>query len=44
MNRPHLCLPLNSTLMVNSLPKSAFFIDASLNCMNLFVFQLFDVH
>jgi hypothetical protein len=40
MNRLHLCSPLNKTLIVNSLPKSSFFIDASLNC----VFQLFDFH
>jgi hypothetical protein len=35
MNRLHLCSPLNSTLMVNALPKSSSCIDASLNCMKL---------
>jgi hypothetical protein len=31
MNRLHLCSPLNRTLIVSSLPKSSFCIDASLN-------------
>jgi hypothetical protein len=35
MNRLHLCSPLNKTLTVNSLPKSSFCIDASLNCVKL---------
>jgi hypothetical protein len=35
MNRLHLCSPLNRTLTVSSLPKSLFFIDASLNCIVL---------
>jgi hypothetical protein len=35
MNRLHLCSPLNRTLIVSSLPKSSFCIDASLNCVVL---------
>jgi hypothetical protein len=35
MNRLYLCSPLYSTLTINSLPKSSFCIDASLNCVKL---------
>jgi hypothetical protein len=35
MNRLHLCSPLNRTLIVSSLPKSSFSIDASMNCVVL---------
>ena len=40
MNPLHLCSPLNKTLIVNSLPKSLFCIDTSLNCVKLNYFPI----